>query len=206
MRTSSSSGMPTAGPHAPSVFCCALGGPCFTLPAPFGFHAALSPLPLQLKTCPRYSSEASQLANGKQRENLHMKCPEGKQQSVAMCPVCAAKYSHSEKKYGVTIQTSSMEMEPRGSYRTHRVCSRHTSNRRSIRIVYPSINCTVFSKYSLKFQVRFPSIHPERAWSSQRHNASWWYCPALLWCPWTWCLGFNHSRSQVQPSTDSAGY
>lgn len=105
--------------------------------------------------------------------------------SLTMCPICAAKYSHSGKKYGVTIQTSSMEMQPRGSYRTHRGCCRHTQNRRNIRIVYPSIKYVVFSKYSLKFQVRFPSMHPERAWSSQRHNASWWYCPALPGYPWT---------------------
>lgn len=80
-RTTSHLGCPLPDlTHLPSSV--VSSGPCLTLRTPFGFHASLSPLPLQLETYLRCSSEASQLPNGKQRENLYMKCPEGKQQSV----------------------------------------------------------------------------------------------------------------------------
>lgn len=104
-----------------------------------------------------------------------MKCPEGKQQSVIYnVSYLCCKIQPFLKEYSVTIQTSSMEMQPGGV--KHRACGRHTPNHRNIQIAYPSINYIVFSKYLLKFQVRFPSMHPERH-GARRHNASWCYCP-----------------------------
>lgn len=203
MRTTSSSGMSTAKPHTPSIFRCALRAllqaPCSIWLPSGSFSPAVAAGDLltlfggftisKRKATRKLAHEVS----WRKAPICHLQCVLSVLQNTAILERIQCDCTNFQ--YGNAVQ---------GSYRTHRACCRHPPNRRNIQIAYPSINYTVFSKYLLKFQVRFPSMHPERAWSSETQC----FLMVLSWCPWARCLRFNCSRSQVQDflSTDSDYY